>query len=260
MASLDKFRAIPVADSDICLHIEHVSETLHSVGKVQLTCACQIRILESKRRWCSLSCPPRVSFTSYYIYQISWGTKQDAIPDADLGAAVQDSHSQVDIKMLAEAADVNGIYEEALESLRAAKFADVASARGSAKTKQGAKGKTIPKAMSEREKEQAAMDYYANVRTNVLLTWVLSNVSGNVLSSRGRCLVPTVGADECLENAGRAPLADPLRYGYFEHIQLGRGCVANQGIFDVHSCICGDHKLCGEFLFVCARHLRLICG
>ena len=170
--------------------------------------------------------PTRVSFISYYIYQISWGTKQDAIPDADLGAAVQDSHSQVDIQMLAEAADVNGIYEEALESLRAAKFADVASARG-AKTKQGAKGKTIPKAMSEREKEQAAMDYYANVRTNVLLTWVLSNVSGDVISSRRSCLDPTVGADERLENAGRAPPADPLRYGFFEHIQLGRGCVAD---------------------------------
>lgn len=77
--------------------------------------------------------------------------------------------------MLAEAADVNGIYEEALDSLRAAKFADVA--QGVTKTKQGAKGKTMAKAMSEREKEQAAMDYYANVRTNVLLTWVLSNVS-----------------------------------------------------------------------------------
>ncbi|KAF8444564.1 glycosyltransferase family 2 protein [Boletus edulis BED1] len=110
--------------------------------------------------------PTYVCILNIYAFSnlndISWGTKQDAVPDADLGAAVQDSHSQVDIKMLAEAADVNGIYEEALESLRAAKFAD---------------GKTIGSnsAMSEREKEQAAIDYYANVRTNVLLTWVLSN-------------------------------------------------------------------------------------
>ena len=86
---------------------------------------------------------------------------------------MQDSHSQVDIKMLAEAADVNGIYEEALDALRAAKFADVAA---QAKSKQGPKRKA--KVMNEREKEHAAMDYYANVRTNVLLTWVLSNVSG----------------------------------------------------------------------------------
>jgi len=133
--------------------------------------------------------PTRVSFTSCTC-QISWGTKQDAVPDADLGAAVQDSHSQVDIQMLAEAADVNGIYEEALESLRTAKFSDVASAPGGAKTKQGAKGKATPKAMSEREKEQAAMDYYANVRTNVLLTWVLSNVSGDALSFKMSLLGP----------------------------------------------------------------------
>lgn len=36
------------------------------------------------------------------------------------------------------------------------------------------KPNTIP---SEAEKEQQAKDYYANVRTNVLLAWVLSNVS-----------------------------------------------------------------------------------
>lgn len=100
---------------------------------------------------------------------------------------MQDSHSQVDIKMLAEAADVNGIYEEALHSLRAAKFSDVANAQRDAKIKQGARGKTMSKMMSEREKEQAAMDYYANVRTNVLLTWVLSNVSGTRSFSSCRC-------------------------------------------------------------------------
>ncbi|KAF9227386.1 hypothetical protein BS17DRAFT_775399 [Gyrodon lividus] len=125
--------------------------------------------------------PTYVCILSIYAYSnlddISWGTKQDAVPDADLGAAVQDSHSQVDIKMLAEAADVNGIYEEALESLRAAKFSDVDGARGGAKTKPSTgvgKAKKL-KVMSEKEKEQVAIDYYANVRTNVLLTWVLSN-------------------------------------------------------------------------------------
>ncbi|KAG6372305.1 chitin synthase-domain-containing protein [Boletus reticuloceps] len=60
--------------------------------------------------------PTYVCMLNIYAFSnlndISWGTKQDAVPDADLGAAVQDSHSQVDIKMLAEAADVNGIYEE----------------------------------------------------------------------------------------------------------------------------------------------------
>jgi len=127
--------------------------------------------------------PTYILVLSIYAYSnlndISWGTKQDAVPDADLGAAVQDSHSQVDIKMLAEAADVNGIYEEALESVRAAKFADGTSSsarEGILKAKQGPGEKLKAKAMmTEREKEQAAIDYYANVRTNVLLTWVLSN-------------------------------------------------------------------------------------
>ncbi|KAH7888726.1 glycosyltransferase family 2 protein [Phlebopus sp. FC_14] len=122
--------------------------------------------------------PTYVCILSIYAYSnlddISWGTKQDATPDSDLGAAVQDSHSQVDIKMLAEAADVNGIYEEALESLRAAKFAD-AAAGGKANGKGAGKKQKKKRVLSEREREQAAMDYYANVRTNVLLTWVLSN-------------------------------------------------------------------------------------
>ena len=52
------------------------------------------------------------------LLQISWGTKQDSIPDSDLGAVVQDSHSQVDVEMLTEVADVNSIYEDSLANLR----------------------------------------------------------------------------------------------------------------------------------------------
>jgi chitin synthase len=68
----------------------------------------------------------------------------------------------VDVEMLTEAADVNSIYEESLSNLRDRVPID------------NPKGKGLP---SIAEKEQAAKDYYANVRTNVLLTWVLSNVS-----------------------------------------------------------------------------------
>ncbi|KAI6134500.1 glycosyltransferase family 2 protein [Pisolithus croceorrhizus] len=102
------------------------------------------------------------------LHDISWGTKQDMVPDKDLGTAVQDSHSQVDIEMLAEAADANGIYEDALEGLRASKFAN----GGSGDSK---RIRPERKVMNEREREMAAMDYYADVRTNVLLAWVLSN-------------------------------------------------------------------------------------
>ena len=64
--------------------------------------------------------------------------------------------------MLTEAADVDSIYEESLSNLRDRVPID------------NGKGKGLP---SIAEKEQAAKDYYANVRTNVLLSWVLSNVS-----------------------------------------------------------------------------------
>lgn len=83
--------------------------------------------------------------------------------------------------MLAEAADANGIYEEALEGLRASKFTDGSILKGRV-AKDGKTGSTGSKkihpkrkAMNEREREMAAMDYYADVRTNVLLAWVLSN-------------------------------------------------------------------------------------
>lgn len=53
--------------------------------------------------------------------------------------------------MLAEAADVNGIYEESIDNLKYRKPTN------------NDKGKVI----TEREREMAAIDYYANVRTNV---------------------------------------------------------------------------------------------
>jgi chitin synthase len=53
--------------------------------------------------------------------------------------------------MLAEAADVNGVYEESIDNLKYRKPANKE------------KGKVI----TERERQVAAVDYYANVRTNV---------------------------------------------------------------------------------------------
>lgn len=34
----------------------------------------------------------------------------------------------------------------------------------------------VPRVQNTKEKEEATRDYYAGVRTNVLLAWVLSNV------------------------------------------------------------------------------------
>lgn len=66
---------------------------------------------------------------------------------------MQNSESQVDVEMLSTPADVNSIYEEALENLRLRNM--------------GEKEKKPEKILTEAEKEMAAKDYYANVRTNV---------------------------------------------------------------------------------------------
>jgi hypothetical protein len=84
------------------------------------------------------------------FFQISWGTKQDFVVEADLGAVMQDIHAQVDVEMSTDKADMNNIYEEALSNL---------------KNKKPAFSQNV--AMSNSEKDQAAKDYYANVRTNV---------------------------------------------------------------------------------------------
>lgn len=60
------------------------------------------------------------------------------------------------MEMLSSPADVNSIYEEALDNLRARNMAE-----------KGAEKKKPEKVLTDAEKEMAAKDYYANVRTNV---------------------------------------------------------------------------------------------
>lgn len=64
--------------------------------------------------------------------------------------------------MLTEVADVNSIYEESLSNLRDRVPIDNGKGKGT---------------LTVAEREHAAKEYYAYVRTNVLLAWVLSNVS-----------------------------------------------------------------------------------
>lgn len=69
----------------------------------------------------------------------------------DLGAVIQDSQSRVDVEMITEEADANALYDEATTNLkyRAPVIRPDASRVHNA------------------EKEQAAREYYASVRTNV---------------------------------------------------------------------------------------------
>ncbi|EJD42686.1 glycosyltransferase family 2 protein [Auricularia subglabra TFB-10046 SS5] len=86
----------------------------------------------------------------------SRGTKgEDKAPEMELGAVVPDHQENVDLELV-EAADVNDVYMEVLHNLKVRK--------------------PVPSAeRSQGDLDQAAKDYYANVRTNVLLFWVLSN-------------------------------------------------------------------------------------
>lgn len=70
--------------------------------------------------------------------------------ETDLGTVHRNSNSQVDLEFPTDAADVDEIYDEALSNIKYKKPVLRAS-----------------NGMSVAEKEQAAKDYYANVRTNV---------------------------------------------------------------------------------------------
>ena len=71
----------------------------------------------------------------------------------DLGAVIQDSQSRVDVEMITEEADANALYDEATTNLkyRAPVIRPDASR------------------VHNVEKEQAAREYYASVRTNVCI-------------------------------------------------------------------------------------------
>lgn len=69
----------------------------------------------------------------------------------DLGAVIQDSQSRVDVEMITEEADANALYDEATTNLKY---------RAPVIRPDDSRVLAV-------EKEQAAKDYYASVRTNV---------------------------------------------------------------------------------------------
>ena len=128
--------------------------------------------------------------------------------------------------MLTEAADVNSIYEESLSNLRDRVPID------------NPKGKGLP---SIAEKEQAAKDYYANVRTNLLLTWVLSNVSPNSFYFM-RTLILTGS----LDNVGRIAGSDFGRHEINRCVWPRCRSDEGQKLFNLHSGVHSHYQLCGE--------------
>ncbi|QRW21366.1 chitin synthase [Rhizoctonia solani] len=99
------------------------------------------------------------TFAFANLDDISWGTKETGHEQLDLGTVQATKDNKIVEVELAEApADRNSAYMDALHRLKVRK-PPVTRKEGS----------------TDAEKEQAAKDYYASVRTNVLLAWVLSN-------------------------------------------------------------------------------------
>jgi len=107
------------------------------------------------------------------LHDFSWGTKAITTVDTDLGVVrgiVKGDAVEVEVDYDTE--DVDNVYMDALHRLKVRE--------------------PVPKAKPKpfREDDEAIKDYYANVRTNVLLSWALSNsflavliLSGNTSST-----------------------------------------------------------------------------
>lgn len=94
-------------------------------------------------------------------HDVSWGTKGENKPTADLGRAIiktdKSGHEVVEVEIPSEQLDIDSGYEEILFNLRARR-----------QTPRGVK--------SLAEKEVPEEDYYRDIRTRVVLLWLLSNM------------------------------------------------------------------------------------
>ncbi|PWZ02542.1 hypothetical protein BCV70DRAFT_196781 [Testicularia cyperi] len=90
------------------------------------------------------------------LHDFSWGTKGDTTVSKDLGAVVSSGKGTVEITLPTAQADIDTAYDDALNNLRTRPLI----IRGDA---------------SNEEKQARQMDYYKNIRTNVVLAWALSN-------------------------------------------------------------------------------------
>lgn len=107
----------------------------------------------------------------------SWGTKETMTTDLDLGVTKKVGKDTVDMTLPSDQADIGTQTLLLLLTARTDPCAlpDVAYDRSLHNLK--TRPMIIPPALSQKAREEATQDFYASVRTNVLLAWVLSNVS-----------------------------------------------------------------------------------
>lgn len=88
-------------------------------------------------------------------HDVSWGTKGSLTLHQDLGPAAGSTEGAVDVMMPVESQDINDVYDEACQDLK----------------------RKAPKEEKPRDSDMEQKDYYATVRTNVVLAWTLTNAA-----------------------------------------------------------------------------------
>ncbi|GAA5980582.1 hypothetical protein JCM5350_004355 [Sporobolomyces pararoseus] len=90
------------------------------------------------------------------LHDFSWGTKEQNKAEIDLGITRKVGKDEVAMALPSDQDDIDVSYDRALHNLKTRPM-------------------IVPPVLSHKQKEEAVRDFYASVRTNVLLAWVLSN-------------------------------------------------------------------------------------
>ncbi|GAA5915714.1 chitin synthase CHS2 [Sporobolomyces salmoneus] len=90
------------------------------------------------------------------LHDFSWGTKEQNKAEIDLGITRKVGKDEVAMALPSDQDDIDVSYDKALHNLKTRPM-------------------IVPPQLSHKQKEEAVRDFYASVRTNVLLAWVLSN-------------------------------------------------------------------------------------
>jgi len=103
----------------------------------------------------SVRCLSNIPDAFSNIHDVSWGTKGSTSTKSDLGQAVDASGDAVNVALPNESQDIDAAYEDACHVL-------------------AIKPEPTP---PTRDLDLEQKDYYAAVRTNVLLAWTLTNAA-----------------------------------------------------------------------------------
>ncbi|GAA6062856.1 hypothetical protein JCM10212_006109 [Sporobolomyces blumeae] len=90
------------------------------------------------------------------LHDFSWGTKEQNKAEIDLGITRKVGKDEVQMNLPSDQDDIDVSYDRALHNLKTRPM-------------------VIPPQLTTKQKEEAVRDFYASVRTNVLLLWVMTN-------------------------------------------------------------------------------------